>query len=242
MADTLPVSPQSVVPEQPRVTPPLVIPLSRVDTTNPTPIVDPILPVVSGVGKAGEKELASVFNRGMAAFIDSLILSFPGFLVIVSLFVREILSNPDNFFIDIQNKTHLFGILMVGTLILQALYFGYCTAKTGQTFGKKVIKIRVIDESIRQPSVTRMWVRELSKFGMLIIPQLVSLLPFVSVVLVIFTKKKQALHDLIASTQVVKSDISAGSLKEVKMGLMILYLLSVTVSAVVIAGLFPSLR
>lgn len=189
-----------------------------------------------------EKELASAVDRGIAAFIDSLILYFPGFLIVVSFFVREILTNSDNFFVDIQNKTHLFGIPMVGTLVLHALYSGYCTAKTGQTFGKRSMKIKVVGESAKQPSGTRMWIRELSKFGMSVIPQVGSFLPFVSAILVIFTKKKQALHDLVVSTLVVKTYPPTGSLKEVKMGLVILYLLSIATSVVVISGVLPALR
>lgn len=80
---------------------------------------------------------------------------------------------------------------------------GYPLAKTGQTWGKKLLSIRIVDLHGEQPPLWRL-------IALRYLPtQLLSLVPvvgnFYALVdaLFIFRQDKRCLHDLIAGTQVV---------------------------------------
>lgn len=98
-------------------------------------------------------------------------------------------------------------LAMAGYVALAFVVFvvvqGYPLARTGQTWGKKLLSIRIVDLHGGQPPLWRLIVlRYLST-------QLLSLVPVAGNVyalldaLFIFRQDKRCLHDLIAGTQVV---------------------------------------
>jgi len=88
------------------------------------------------------------------------------------------------------------GLAMLG--ILGFLYFFLFTALRGQTFGKHLMRVRVIDAYGERPSLWRALVRTLAY-----VPSLVLLgLGFLWIG---FDREKRGLHDWIADTYVVKA-------------------------------------
>lgn len=87
--------------------------------------------------------------------------------------------------------------------VVFVLVQGYPLAKTGQTWGKKLLSIRIVDLHGEQPPLWRL-------IALRYLPtQLLSLVPVVGSfyvlvdALFIFRQDKRCLHDLIAGTQVV---------------------------------------
>jgi len=87
-------------------------------------------------------------------------------------------------------KIFLITLSLWATVILLFWY------KTGQTPGKKMAKVVLVDaQSFQKPSFLQLIMR----FIFLIMP----LFAFISIVLMLFTKKKLTLHDLISRTTVI---------------------------------------
>jgi len=83
-------------------------------------------------------------------------------------------------------------IAIIYTLFLEGFW-------KGQTIGKKVLRIRVVNEKTGKPeTVTQSFIRNILR---IIDNQLLGL---VALVLIIFTKRKQRVGDLLAHTVVVK--------------------------------------
>lgn len=81
----------------------------------------------------------------------------------------------------------------------------YPLAKTGQTWGKKVMSIRIVDMDGAQPPLWRLIaLRYLPTQAISVVPVLGSIYGLVNV-LFIFRQDKRCLHDLIAGTQVVNA-------------------------------------
>lgn len=103
----------------------------------------------------------------------------------------------------------LLGVFLKGTtgsIILNiasiAISIGYVVgyqSYTGQTLGKKVMGIRVVDAQGNKPSAMTFFLRD-------VIGKMVSgLILGIGYLMVIWDSKKQALHDKIASTYVIKA-------------------------------------
>ncbi|MDB4970488.1 MAG: domain containing protein [Myxococcales bacterium] len=88
------------------------------------------------------------------------------------------------------------GLAMIA--ILSFLYFFLFTALRGQTFGKHLMRLKVIDGFGDRPSITRALVRTIAY-----VPSLVLLgLGFLWIG---FDREKRGLHDWLADTYVVKA-------------------------------------
>ncbi|MBI2028114.1 MAG: RDD family protein [Candidatus Levybacteria bacterium] len=127
--------------------------------------------------------------RFLAAIIDGLIL-----LVINSIF---------GFVLGGNNQSPLSYLLSLGVSIG---YWVFYQASQGQTIGKKVMRIKVVDASGNKPTVMTFFLRE-------IIGKLVSaIILFIGYLMILWDAKKQGLHDKIAGTVVVRvTDVSAKS-------------------------------
>lgn len=83
-------------------------------------------------------------------------------------------------------------------ILLQWVYFaGMESSKTGGTFGKMAVRIRVVDLDYNKVSFARATVRYFGKI-------LSSLILFIGFFMTGFTRKKQGLHDMIAGTIVIQ--------------------------------------
>ncbi len=86
-------------------------------------------------------------------------------------------------------------------LVIPWLYYSFFESSNGKaTLGKKALGIIVVDANNNKISFVRATVRYWSKYVSLIIF-------FIGYIMAGFTKKKQALHDIISVTYVVKKDI-----------------------------------
>lgn len=107
--------------------------------------------------------------------------------------------------IEQSTKEIILGIL--GTPIMLAfpwLYYAVLESSDKKaTFGKRALDIKVIDSNNNKISFLRATIRYWSKF-------ISALILLVGYIMAAFTPKKQALHDIIASTYVVKGDNFAG--------------------------------
>lgn len=84
------------------------------------------------------------------------------------------------------------------SLVLGIAYYVFYQAKMGQTLGKKVMGIKVVDVGGKTPGVLTFFLRE-------IVGKTVSaLILFIGYLMIIWDGKKQGLHDKIASTYVIK--------------------------------------
>lgn len=181
----------------------------------------------------GGRELAQPTDRLLARIIDSLLLSIPVFLIEIPLLVGLWLWAYDRFELGEPPSTDpnapapfdggdlllLFGLLF-GALFLITLLSGLLTYlyevvymhRTGQTVGKKVMKIRVVRLEDGGPvSAAHARRRWLAQDGV----ALLALIPFVGSLVGIYNwidslwllwdkPNRQCLHDKFAKTAVVK--------------------------------------
>lgn len=86
----------------------------------------------------------------------------------------------------------------IAQLLLGIGYYVWFQSRTGQTLGKKVMKIKVVNSAGATPSLGTFALRE-------IVGKLVSsLILGIGYLMVAWDSKKQGLHDKIASTYVVR--------------------------------------
>ncbi len=128
---------------------------------------------------------AGLGSRFLAGLIDSIIFS------VVSGLINSVVNT------SISNEWGI-GINFV-QLILVIVYFVIYQFYTGQTLGKKVMKIKVVDANGKKPTILTFLLRET-------IGKTVSIIILLFGYLMIFwDSKRQGLHDKIANTYVVKN-------------------------------------
>ena len=100
-------------------------------------------------------------------------------------------------------KQALWSLIGFGVLVLVQ---GYPLAKSGQTWGKKLLKLKIVDLKGAKPDLLRLLGY---RYGS---TQLITLIPMIGTlyalvdVLFIFRDDRRCLHDLIAGTRVVVAD------------------------------------
>lgn len=124
---------------------------------------------------------AGFWIRFAAAFLDSVIVVAVSWILMLVLLA-----------------VNLGAIGFLIQLLLGIGYYVWFQSRTGQTLGKKVMKIKVVNASGATPSIGTFALREL-------LGKLVSvLILYIGFLMVAWDSKKQGLHDKIASTYVVK--------------------------------------
>jgi uncharacterized RDD family membrane protein YckC len=141
---------------------------------------------------------AGFWIRFVAAFIDGIILSF-AFLplnIVLRLLSREFILFSWGYW---QDGSHLaIFLLNLLRLLLSWAYFTYMTGRYQYTIGKKLLNLKVIGEDMGPISYGTAAVREIvGKF----ISGIVCLLGYIWAG---FDERKQAWHDKIASTYVIR--------------------------------------
>ncbi|NFA42111.1 RDD family protein [Clostridium botulinum] len=143
---------------------------------------------------------AGFLNRYLAYFIDRLAI----FLVYILFWLVWILFDKtlNEIGIDPKIKKMILGNLgVIIYLVIPWLYYSFFESSNGKaTLGKKALGIIVVDANNNKISFVRATVRYWSKYVSLIIF-------FIGYIMAGFTKKKQALHDIISVTYVVKKDV-----------------------------------
>lgn len=91
-------------------------------------------------------------------------------------------------------------IYMMGSFLIIHFYYAYQLNKDGQTLGKRIAKVKCLDgETLETPSMMQGWGRYLGY----ILSTIIFLMGFF---MPLWTKKSQALHDMMANTIVVREN------------------------------------
>ncbi|SDY26353.1 Uncharacterized membrane protein YckC, RDD family [Lysobacter sp. yr284] len=162
------------------------------------PYQSPQSPLIAPNG--GEQELADRGIRLVAAIIDGVILMV---LLVPLMFIGGYM---DAVMQAAQTGQQPYGLQIawgVGALLLFFAVQYLPLSQSGQTWGKKVMKIKIVDQDGNKPDlVTLMGKRYLFQNGIGLIPCLGGLISLVDV-LMIFRQDRRCLHDQIAGTRVV---------------------------------------
>lgn len=149
--------------------------------------------------------VAGFWRRLAAGIVDLIVLSsvFGILATLVALVLRHPLPRfsqigPD-YIVDMAVNGGLFAEAALAMLgILAFLYFFLFTALRGQTFGKHMMRVKVIDAFGQRPSMVRALVRTAAY-----VPSLVLLA--LGFLWIGFDREKRGLHDWLADTYVVKA-------------------------------------
>lgn len=148
----------------------------------------------------GEQVLADRGMRLVAATIDTILLIaiLVPIMFVGGYFTLIMAGQAPGFLTQVTWAAISFGIF--------ALLQGYPLSQAGQTWGKKMMKMKVVDLDGRKPDLVHL-------LGLRIgTTQLISLVPFLGPfygivnVLFIFGEDRRCLHDMIAGTRVVVAD------------------------------------
>ena len=122
--------------------------------------------------------------RLLAAIIDNIILVLVGF--VLGFVIGMVMGKSGQILSTILS------------LVISIYYWVFYQASSGQTLGKKVMGIKVVDMMGNKPSTMTFFLREM-------IGKLVSaIILFIVYLMILWDGKKQGLHDKIAGTVVVR--------------------------------------
>lgn len=154
-------------------------------------------------GQVSLKEEAAVhyagfWSRLLGFVIDIFMIGLPVTFVIMAIFGYEAMQEANTLSVlqgkSIENEPDpMIAITQVGLSLLIYVGFWY---QTGQTPGKKLAMIKVVDaKSFERATLFQLTLRFVAYF--------ISFITLIGFFLPIFLPKKQALHDLISSTSVI---------------------------------------
>jgi uncharacterized RDD family membrane protein YckC len=144
-------------------------------------------------------EYAGFWRRFTAYFLDNVILAFAElvFLFVLGL-VLQLTGITDSINKD-ETSQIIAGTFLLILIIVNWLYFSLMeSSKFQATVGKIALNIKVVDYEGKKISFKLATIRYFSKL-------LSALILFIGFFMAGFTKRKQALHDLIAKTTVIKN-------------------------------------
>lgn len=161
---------------------------------------------------------AGFWLRVAASLVDGFIVNLMFALLGFLYFWFFAKNNP-----SLSNSTQT--VMGIFYFVIWILYFPFMESRGGTTFGKKIVGIKVLNANGEPVGFLRSLGRNLAK----IISALILMIGFI---MAGFTKKKQGLHDIIASCLVVRSrETSAG-----KIWAVIILIIVVCIGTVAIAG------
>lgn len=177
-------------------------------------------------------------ERFVAAILDAVILAIVSLIPTIIYFVFTGFESINNYLLNSQMQSGNLDevlssdyaiILTIGELVLAIIYFSYIPYKmNGQTFGKKILKIKAVDEVGENPSFKQHLMRAIQNWTtyfsapllfLLYINQglylvlsglgsvVLNILIFASYIMLLAREDGKGLHDLWSGTQVVKADV-----------------------------------
>ncbi len=165
----------------------------------PVPPVPVAMPVPTPSSQSGPVHYAGFWIRFLALTLDNLIVGVVlglGSLVLtllVGYLLKENSAHPSTAFV-------IFSIVItILRIILQLGYFIVLTNKRQATIGKRLLGLRVVREDGRPLSLGKIILRE--TIGKLVSGIIIG----VGYLMVAFTKKKQALHDIMSGSVVISN-------------------------------------
>jgi uncharacterized RDD family membrane protein YckC len=142
--------------------------------------------------------LASLSDRLAAALVDMAIIGIPIFVILFCFFGFDGMLSMAK----IYGLAYTVSIIIVGQLLFLSVN-GRFLYKNGQTIGKKILEIKIVDIENNLPKLYR-------SYGLrYFIPALFPLIPFLggllglADILFIFRKDRRCIHDHIAGTKVI---------------------------------------
>jgi len=146
---------------------------------------------------------ASYGKRVGAYLIDSVILTVLFLIMYVPLMnmVATAMQSSGAMPWDINTAAVYFALAL--SLLVGIFYFIRPTAKSGQTWGKRMVRIRVVDKNGNPPSLGQSWLRYAIGFGVEAV-LLYILIGIIGLLWPLWDAQKQAWHDKIAGTFVVE--------------------------------------
>lgn len=175
-------------------------------------------------------------ERFVAAILDGIVVSIVGMIpIIIYLFtagwasISEYMVDGGGFLED-EGWYNTFMLIAVLTeTIIGVVYFVYMPFKmNGQTLGKRLMKIKAIDEFGNNPSLKQHFIRAIQNWGTYVtaltffifyinvtayslisggLAGIVGILAFISYLMILIKEDGRGIHDLITETRVVKSDV-----------------------------------
>ena len=136
---------------------------------------------------------ASLGDRFVAVLIDHIILHFISLVFLIPAFILGAFAFSFGFGL-------FFGPLILADFVLWLLYFSYFEGTTGQTFGKSMVGVKVVDQTTQRPvDIGRALIRNVLR--------IIDWLPFFYIlgfILVAVEEKRKRLCDMAAETIVIK--------------------------------------
>lgn len=158
-------------------------------------------------------------RRLSAAIIDGAIIL--GLWSVICLLIAFLL----NIHIAAKNANNNPLVTVYGLLggVISIIYYSYFHAHDGATPGKKLfgLKVSEINTSLKL-TYPKAFLREIVKFGIAIIPILGGFLNLANVIVIIFSKTKQGLHDRVVKSQVIEVGKAISLWKQVLLYLLLL--------------------
>ncbi|MPW35304.1 RDD family protein [Vibrio sp. B1Z05] len=153
-------------------------------------------------------EYAGAFKRVLAWIIDSIILVIPIFIFVYFLELNVyqnttsidsmVAGGMSSFEIQARLDATVDALSNLVGFLISLLYFSFMdSSKKQATFGKLIMGIKIITKTGGKLSFFRAMWRFISKIFS-------SLILFIGLIMIPFTKKKQGLHDFMAGSLVVK--------------------------------------
>ena len=152
-----------------------------------------ILDLRSGTGSAIAFNLASVGRRWAALLVDRFLFVFIGVALVVSVF----LITPEQ---PEDPRVLAIAVVIFGTYVGYVTYDALMVRRSGQTLGKRLLKIRVVRADGEPVRTGQAWGRAITRGVAVHVLALVNYVPS------LFTKEKTCVHDLLAGTRVVNAE------------------------------------
>jgi uncharacterized RDD family membrane protein YckC len=162
----------------------------------------------SGMLAVSTTNYAGFWLRFVAALIDGILLGIPLSilaLIVIAGSLSTIRHTRDPMTIMMTVLPQL-GFIAIVYLLASWLYWGLMESSAWQaTLGKKALGLYVTDLEGNRPTFGRVSGRFFAGRGISIVPSIGGLYYLVDCIMVGFTEKKQALHDMIASCLVLRN-------------------------------------
>jgi uncharacterized RDD family membrane protein YckC len=153
--------------------------------------VEQVMDVHSGVSDT-QLELATIGRRWAALIIDRIILFTP---LIALVIVGSVMTDTSK-----NNDFPAAILLLIGLWVIAALlYEPLLLTRSGQTWGKQAVGVRVVRNDGTPISAGQAWGRSLGRLAIMMVSSLIDYLP------AFFTKEKQTVHDMMAGTRVIRT-------------------------------------
>lgn len=146
-------------------------------------------------------DLANPMERLVAYFLDSIFIAIPVWIMFFIFFMPLILATGFSEEMDpVLLLPAMSGIVMFGLsiIVLTAMYYCYFESSAKQaTWGKQIMGIYVTDMEGERISFLNALGRYLAKI-------LSGMILWIGYIMILFTEKRQGLHDILANTLVLK--------------------------------------